>query len=247
MGKKKPLIVMTGSVGMEPERHLERVYYYRNYPAALEAFGAMVLNVSRCDPEEAERLAALADGLYLTGGGDMAPGYYGEAPLAECGAPEKGRDQLELVLGRAFLEAEKPIFGICRGMQVINVLLGGTLWQDLPSQTGLAHPDNSVHWVQTAEGGLLRSLFGERFQVNSFHHQAVKKLAPGLRWEAVEAGGKLVEAFSHEKLPVWAVQWHPERMTGEERMTQAGPDMAPLFEFFCRQCEGRQGQKGAER
>lgn len=234
--ERGPLILMTGSFDVAEGRDLERVYYYKNYPEALERCGATVLNVSRCDGGTARRLAALADGLYLTGGGDMEPRYYGEERLLSCGEPEKGRDELELALVRAFLEVQKPILGICRGLQVLNVVLGGTLWQDLPTQTGRGGHGEGVHTVRTAEGSRLRSFFGAEFPVNSFHHQAVRQLAPGLVPTAWEEPGELVEAFAHESLPLWAVQWHPERMTGAERYTREGPDMGPLFQFFCDRC-----------
>lgn len=234
--EERPLLLMTGAFDVEPSRALERVYYYKNYPEAMESYGAAVVNVSQCDDETARRLAALADGLYLTGGGDMDPKRYGEERHPLCGVPEKGRDELELTLVRAFLGEEKPIFGICRGLQVLNVALGGSLWQDLPAQTGLAGHDDGVHPVRTAEGSLLRELFGAEFPANSFHHQAVKDLAPGLVPEAWDESGKVVEAFSHKTLPMWAFQWHPERMTGRARFTQQGPDMAPLFQFFCDRC-----------
>lgn len=234
---KKPLILMTGSADVS-QRGLRRVSYYKNYPEALESHGAVVLNVSACDAGTAEGLAALANGLFLVGGGDIEPRRYGEERHPLCGEPEEGRDELEFPLVRAFLEAGKPILGICRGLQVLNVALGGTLWQDIPEQMGLSHPGDSVHPVRTAEGSLFRRLFGEEFSVNSYHHQGVKDLAPGLVPGAWDETGRIVEAFSHETLPIWATQWHPERMTGRERLTGEGPDMAPLFQFFCERCRG---------
>lgn len=235
--REKPLILMTGSADRSSQG-LRRISYYKNFSEALETAGAVVLNLSACDGETAGELAALADGLFLTGGGDILPEYYGEKALPTCGEPEEGRDELEFTLGRAFLEVKKPILGICRGLQVLNVLLGGTLWQDIPSQLGMEHPDDSVHGVKTAERSVFQELFGERFQVNSYHHQGVKDLAPGLLSGAWDETGKIMEAFSHKELPIWATQWHPERMTGRERSTAEGPDMAPLFRFFCDQCRG---------
>lgn len=120
----------------------------------------------------------------------------------------------------------------------MNVLLGGTLWQDLPAQTGQDHPSGKAHPVRAAEDSFLRGLFGGRFQVNSYHHQAVRELAPSLVPLARSEPEGLVEAFAHRELPVWAVQWHPERMTGEERYDPDGPDMDPLFRLFVRAAEG---------
>lgn len=235
--EQRPLILMTGSADVS-QRGLRRMHYYKNYPEALETHGAVVLHVSHCDAVSARQLAQLSDGLYLPGGGDIEPLRYGEVPHPLCGKPEEGRDELEFTLGQAFLEAQKPILGICRGLQVLNVLLGGTLWQDIPDQAGLVHPDNSVHRVKTEAGSLFRRLFGVEFPVNSYHHQAVKGLASSLVPEAWDESGRLIEAFSHKTLPIWAVQWHPERMTGRERITKEGPDMAPLFRFFCDRCRG---------
>lgn len=234
-GKKGPLILMTGSSDLSP-RGLRRVYCYKNYSEAMESHGAAALSVSACDAGTAGELAALADGLFLTGGGDVEPRYYGEERRPFCGEPEEGRDELEFTLIRAFLDAGKPIFGICRGLQVLNVALGGTLWQDLPAQVGLEGHGDGVHPVRAAEGSLFRRLFGAEFPVNSYHHQAVKDLAPGLIPGAWDESGRIVEAFFHRTLPIWAVQWHPERMTGRERLTREGPDMAPLFRFFCEEC-----------
>lgn len=233
---KKPLILMTGSADWSPSRGLRRISYYKNYPEAMETAGAVVLNVSACDAAGAEGLAKLAQGLFLTGGGDIPPEYYGEKALPACGEPEEGRDELEFTLARAFLEVKKPIFGVCRGLQALNVLLGGTLWQDIPSQLGMEHPDDSLHRVKTAENSIFRELFGVEFLANSYHHQGVKDLAPGLVPGAWDESGQIVEALSHKELPVWAVQWHPERMTGRERLTPQGPDMAPLFRLFCDRC-----------
>ena len=130
--------------------------------------------------------------------------------------------------------------GICRGLQVLNVVLGGTLYQDLPSQLGLEHPGGTVHEVEACEGSDLERLFGKRFLVNSYHHQAVRELAPGLVADAVFADDeRIVEAFHHTALPITAYQWHPERMRGTERLTKEGPDMDALFRAFLDAVEQR--------
>jgi putative glutamine amidotransferase len=136
------------------------------------------------------------------------------------------------------MREKKPVFGICRGIQLINAALGGTLWQDILSQCGVAHESGKTHAVQAAEGSALEEMFGQCFWVNSLHHQAVRTLAPGLRpaaWSK-EGGACLVEAVWHETLPVFAVQWHPERMVKNAVDQTAGPDMAPLFSYFVRLC-----------
>ena len=152
-------------------------------------------------------------GLLLCGGGDIESGIYGQENQGSE-APDRERDRAELELFRAFFEAGRPIFGICRGMQLINVALGGDMVQDLPPEQRTLHTSEAgdlVHRVRARPGGLLYELYGPAFSVNSAHHQAAGRLGSGLR--AVQwAGDGVVEALCHERLPVWAVQWHPERL-----------------------------------
>ena len=123
------------------------------------------------------------------------------------------------------------MFGVCRGLQLINTALGGTLWQDQKRERGIdGHEDGKVHQVRLEKDSVLNRLFGEEILVNSYHHQSVKKLGDGLRITA--ASGQIPEAFEHVSLPILAVQWHPERMTGKDRVTEKGPDMGPLFAWF---------------
>ena len=148
------------------------------------------------------------DALLLPGGGDIGPERFGKKPLANGSeTPDLPRDGLEFAVFADFFRQKKPILGICRGMQVINIALGGTIWQDLPSQCGIVHaaPEGAppmAHTVSLAGGG-------ER-TVNSYHHQAVRKPGRGLRITAHSRDGA-AEALEHETLPVRAVQWHPEK------------------------------------
>lgn len=164
-------------------------------------------------------------GLLLCGGADVEPQRYGEEPLPSAGlevVPE--RDAAEWRLLAAAQAARRPVWGVCRGLQVLNVYLGGSLWQDLPSQrpSEVGHsqaepPDLLAHAVRvTAPGAPLADrLDGEPAWVNSRHHQAVKRLAPGLLPVAESPDG-LIEAFVLDDASWWvrAVQWHPENLTG---------------------------------
>jgi putative glutamine amidotransferase len=148
------------------------------------------------------------DALLLPGGGDIEPSRFG-AGLLPNGSEmlDIARDELEFAVFEDFIRLGKPVVGICRGMQVINVALGGTLWQDLPSQRGLIHaaPEGALplnHVVLFAGG--------RREIVNSYHHQAVQKLGRGLRVTAWGADG-IAEALEHKTLVIRAVQWHPEK------------------------------------
>jgi putative glutamine amidotransferase len=187
--------------------------------------------------------AALAgiDGLLLTGGDDIAPARYGEAPHATLVEAEPGRDEFELALVGAARVRELPIFAICRGVQVLNVALGGTLVQDIPSQiTGALHhslpvpPNQSyslAHEVWIERDSLLAQLMRERLsdadacEVNSRHHQAVKTLAPGFKVSATAPDGVIEAIEDPASRFCLGVQWHPENFwrTGEFR---------PLFEGF---------------
>ena len=179
----------------------------------------------------------LASGLLLTGGGDVDPMLYGEAPHPTFHASEDGRDAYEIALIRAAADAGLPIFAICRGMQVLNVAFGGTLVQDIPSMVnGAAHhavpePRFAIaHEVWVAGGSKLgeimaEKLEGETCQVNSRHHQAVNVVAPGWDVSGTAPDG-VVEAIEQPAFPFrLGVQWHPENFwrTGEFR---------PLFESF---------------
>jgi putative glutamine amidotransferase len=194
----------------------------------------MELDYQRDAPDAVVRRAS---GLLLTGGGDVDPTLYGETPHDTFQASEPGRDAYEIALVRAAMEAAIPIFAICRGMQVLNVALGGTLVQDVPSMVnGAVHhavpePRFAIaHEVWVAAGSRLEAIMGDKLegeicQVNSRHHQAVKDVAPG--WEVSgTAPDGVVEAIEQAgDVYRLAVQWHPENFwrTGEFR---------PLFEGF---------------
>ena len=175
-------------------------------------------------------------GLVLCGGGDLDSRLFGQESWGSE-PPDPVRDRAELELFDAFLRAGKPIFGICRGMQVINVALGGTLIQDLsaelrPFHGGAGH--DLVHPVRAAEDGFLHALYGPVFPVNSTHHQAVDALGAGLRAAAWAEGG-FAEALEHLSLPIFAVQFHPERMSFAHRR-QDTVDGAPILSRFLALC-----------
>lgn len=208
------------------------------YTKALARAGAMPVLLCEEAPQEA---AKLFDALVLSGGGDIDPSLFGEAILNDTVNIDAIRDGFEVPLIRAFRDAGKPVFGICRGMQVINVALGGTLYQDLPEQLGFVHFDMKLrHYVDAAEGSMLHALFGARFRVNSTHHQAVRDLAPGLLMTAASPEG-IVEAFEHETLPIFGTQFHPERMSGGAEDSRT-PDFQPLFDRFVAICRENAGK-----
>ncbi|MCC8042398.1 MAG: gamma-glutamyl-gamma-aminobutyrate hydrolase family protein [Oscillospiraceae bacterium] len=158
------------------------------------------------------------DGLLMTGGHDVSPTLYNEVPRYECGVCCTERDIMESALYRNALDNNKPVLGICRGIQLINVLQGGTLYQDLPTEysSNIEHHMNPpytdiAHNVTVVKASPLYNLLQtEHLGVNSYHHQAIKKLGDSLEIMAKSEDG-LVEAVRHtEKSFVWAFQWHPE-------------------------------------
>ena len=164
----------------------------------------------------------------------MDPALYGQEINGSVKIDYR-RDKVEAELVRMYAAAGKPIFGICRGMQIINVVLGGDMLQDIGETLHRYHshwerPDYKVHSVWSPEDSFLHKLYGDLYLVNSCHHQAVNRLAPGLRAAAFAEGG-LVEAIEHESLPIRAVQWHPEKMAFTNRRLDT-VDGAPIFHWF---------------
>jgi putative glutamine amidotransferase len=183
---------------------------------------------------------ARINGLILSGGGDVAISYFNGKPSPAIGDPSPQRDSLELALVKLARQTDLPVFGICRGIQVLNVALGGTLITDIPTQfkTSIIHSTPAslgrqflAHEVEVEKKSqLAQTLESVRVKVNSFHHQAIKDLAPGLKVTAHATDG-LIEAvvFPEASQPVFGVQWHPENL-------QVLPEHKALFLDFIRTC-----------
>ncbi len=170
------------------------------------------------DEAEITQLVDMCDGILFTGGHDVSPELYNEDPLKGIVSCCKKRDIMETIVLRAAMQMDKSILGICRGIQFINVALGGSLYQDLPLQRPSyidhhqrAPYDLPVHEVMIRQGSpLFQCLQVDHLPVNSYHHQAIKMLAPGLEPMAASPDG-LIEAFCMPSQKfLWAVQWHPE-------------------------------------
>ena len=203
-----------------------------NYIEALVRSGALPMLGEGLRPE-------VCDGLLLPGGVDVDPSLYGQEkdPTTEF---EQALDRLQLDTLRRFLEARKPVFGICRGHQLINVALGGTLIQHLPTAKNHLHlrpGEDNVHACTAAADSWIADLCGTGFSVNSSHHQGVDRPGEGLR-PVLWAGDGVIEALQHETLPVWSVQFHPERMCFDHRRTDT-VDGSLLLRFFLEQCRER--------
>ena len=212
----------------------------------LMSTGAMVVMVP-CPTGSTQRgdvtyahYAEWLDGLVLHGGADVWPGSYGEDPLEERWSGDRIRDEYDKALVAAFEAAGKPVFGVCRGLQLLNVAFGGTLYQDINTQVAdsFVHRDAvtydlNYHSVDIRQGSRLSALYPgvERVRVNSIHHQAIKDLAPAFEAEAFSVTDGLVEAIRRKdpgQSYIAAVQWHPEfHQPGMETI-----DDAPMLDDF---------------
>ena len=170
-------------------------------------------------------------GLLLPGGGDLDPALYGQANHGSH-PPDRERDRLELELLELFLRAGKPVLGICRGLQVINVFFGGTLLQDIRGH-GQVDGHDRLHRVTAAPGSLSARFYGPSFLVNSAHHQAADRLGAGLEATSRAEDGT-VEALRHGTLPLWALQWHPERLFPSVKAETVDGEL--VFEYFTAKC-----------
>lgn len=189
------------------------------------------------------RYVTLIDGLLLTGGDDVDPLLYGEEPSPKLMATKPERDRFELAIIREALKQSKPIFGICRGLQILNVALGGSLFQDIPSEAPgklllhrqLSKESVATHSVDLLPGSKLGRILQEKsVATNSFHHQAIKKLAPGLTATAFSRDGIIEGIEMAGNLFVAGVQWHPECMVSSD------PKMLRLFTAFSAVCAGEE-------
>jgi putative glutamine amidotransferase len=193
-----------------------------------------------------EHYAHWLDGLVLHGGADVWPGSYGEVPMEERWAGDRVRDEYDKALVAAFEKVGKPIFGICRGLQLLNVAFGGTLYQDIETQVpgSLRHRDAQVydlnyHSIEIVEGSRLSQLYSgvERARVNSIHHQAIKDLSPEFAVEAVSHEDGVPEAIRRRdggKSYIAAVQWHPEFHLPGAGTLDDGPLLQDFLEAVAR-------------
>ena len=193
-----------------------------------------------CDQADLRQIKSMCSGYLFTGGHDVDPSLYGEEKTGLCGPACMERDRLEQNVFRMAWEDHKAVLGICRGLQLINVLMGGTLFQDLPSEFQgtcciehhMKPPYSRVcHQVELVQGGPLCKLLGRNSMgVNSYHHQGIKKLAPGLKATAVAEDGLVEGIYAPDREYIQAVQWHPEFMGAGDA------DAAKIFEGFIKGC-----------
>jgi putative glutamine amidotransferase len=192
---------------------LEFDLHFSDYPRSVSLAGGLPVELTRdADPEE---MIEHLDGLVLTGGADVEPEHYDQEPDINLGATEPDRDEWEMALLAAARVKDIPILAICRGLQLVNVVFGGTLRQHLELDEGAGHPQwdvdghQTTHQVNLVEGTLTSALFPHEIGVNSLHHQVVEEVGEGLIVTAKASDGE-VEGLETPDGRILAVQWHPE-------------------------------------
>ena len=226
----KPIICIAPAPAVEPMFFNDGWMVNKKYFLGVSAGGGVP--VLATDIELAEEYARLCDGLVLTGSAMYMPSpeYAAQAKVIE----KQKRDPQDAQLFYAFQKAGKPVLGICRGQQNINVFLGGTLAKKFKLTDGVEHLMRK-HEIVAQPGSLICELFGETFITNSRHNNRIDQLADGLKVTARSHDG-VIEAIEHESEPIYAVQWHPERMRGDLPDPFDGPDTTILFQKFSEIC-----------
>jgi putative glutamine amidotransferase len=213
----------------------------RSYIEELRKVGAIpwIIPLVPHDTDTLQHIFDRLDGVFITGGVDVDPSHYGESKTPLCGETDPDRDAVEIALLRHALQRDLPILAVCRGIQILNVTCGGTLYQDVTSQVPSAikhdyfptpeQPSRKflAHDISVNAGSRLGSILRDRVvPVNSMHHQAIKDLAPNLKPTAFAADGIIEAVESADERYLIAVQWHPEELT------ESHPGMARLFSSF---------------
>jgi len=231
----KPIIGITSDIDKEGNYKLN--YNYIN--VVIRAGGMPILLPTGIEAD-IHQLSSMLDGLLLTGGGDVDPTLFNEEPHPNLGVVSPSRDSLEITLVQKLLRSDKPILGICRGLQILNIAFDGNMYQDLQSQyekSLLQHVQKAVrhhpsHFVQVEKDTILESIAKcSEFKVNSFHHQAVKKVRKPLIISGAASDGVIEAIESKAHRFVVGVQWHPEELSdnGDEISLR-------LFERFIKSC-----------
>ncbi|HEY2787667.1 MAG TPA: gamma-glutamyl-gamma-aminobutyrate hydrolase family protein [Fimbriiglobus sp.] len=213
----------------------------QRYVEVLRQAGAVpwLLPLFPGDPDTMREIFQRLDGVFLTGGADVDPSHYGESKEPFCGATDLARDAIEIMLLKYATEAHLPVLAVCRGIQILNVAFGGTLYQDVTKQVPAAlkhdyfptpaQPSRSflAHDIAVKQGSRLAEILGgSMLPVNSMHHQAIKDLAPGLKPTAYAPDGIIEGVEGTNGQFLIAVQWHPEELADSQ------PGMKRLFSTF---------------
>ena len=231
----KPIIAVLAEIDNEFNTRVQNPYIN-----AIESTGGIpILFPYVSKSETVEHPVDICDGFFFTGGADIEPNRYGEEARETAGDIQKHRDEFEFNVFQRLIKTSKPILSVCRGAQLINVALGGTLYQDIPSEveTKISHrqsepkfsPSHDIRII--TDTPLYEMMRTERIKGNSFHHQAIKTLGKGLEIMAVAEDGIIEAVYSSEMQYLRAYQWHPERLIKADAQNRM------IFEDFIHACK----------
>lgn len=223
---KKPLIALTPLW----DKKLNSYWMLPGYMDLIIKNGGVPVMLPFAEGEAAmEKIAQTFDGFVFTGGDDIKPDYYNEKKVPECADDCEERDKLEFALFKEVIKTGKPVLGICRGMQFLNVAMGGSLYQDLPSmrKSDVVHRqgqpyDGDIHTVEVYNDSLLHKIVKQdTISVNSLHHQAVKDLGKGVKACGIAPDGLVEAVYSPDHKFFLGVQWHPEMRFAKDENSMA--------------------------
>lgn len=209
----EPVIGITAGFNNSEGKHFLTDYYIQ----AIQSLGGIPLILPALDIKLVGRIYNLVDGLIFSGGSDVDPEYFNQPPLKGMGEITPNRDKFEIALAQKALAGHKPVLGICRGIQVLNIAAGGDIYQDLEGVTKQEHDQKAPKWypfhnIEIDPNSLLFKLIGKtRVKVNSFHHQSVSKIGRDFKKVAWTEDGltEAIESIEQDKIII-GVQWHPE-------------------------------------
>ena len=215
-GRRKKGFDVNGVLAVQGELDID--LYFTNYGRQVSMAGGMPVLIPR---DSGDEVVSRLDGIVLSGGADVDPAIHSPDEDPSLSKFEPGRDEHELEILNGAIENDVPVLGICRGIQVINVHAGGTLFQDIPDHANIKKPyDERHHKVRFEKGSVLSGIYGSEIEVNSLHHQAIKKIGEGIKavgWSTEgEATEEVIEAIEVDNRRILAVQWHPELLPGAD-------------------------------
>ena len=208
---KKPVIGITGNEKTHPVDDIMLSYAAKGFVEGVKDAGGIPIILPIGDQEMANHYISIIDKLILTGGQNVDPKFYGEPKAIDSDDYHLQRDIFELALIKEAINQKKPIFSVCRGTQLFNVAMGGTLYQDIEDHWQDCSAEYTSQRLVTEPDTVLREIYGEISHINSFHHQSIKDLAPNLKIAAHDPQDGIIEAvMSTDDTAFLGVQWHPE-------------------------------------
>ena len=208
---KKPVIGITGNEKTHPDDDIMMSYAAKGSVEGVKDAGGIPIILPIGDQEMVCHYISMIDKLILTGGQNVDPKFYGEPKTIDSDDYHLQRDIFELALIKEAIKQKKPIFSVCRGTQLFNVAMGGTLYQDIEDHWQDCSAEYTTQRLVTEPNTVLREIYGEISHINSFHHQSIKDLAPNLKIAAYDPKDGIIEAvMSTDDVAFLGVQWHPE-------------------------------------